>query len=476
MRPPRAAQDKVVSRHVIPLLFLLAGPFDAGAAQDSTQELRQEISALRSKLEALESRLEAMEGKPAEAALPPSAQQQTANSATDTARPIPQTLPARESVSDPSTGTSRIENRPPPTDPQLHGFLMLPGTETKIRIGGYAKVDAIYDFRNSGDPDQFITAEIPVDSPRANVSTFNMQSKQTRFSFEARRPTVEGGNLRFYLENDFFGDSGGGYQFRLRQAHGQLDNTYAGFGYSAFMDADSLPDTLDFEGPGSAPYLLQTSIRHAFPFGNSNSLTVSLEKPQTELNNSVDADAASNLPDLVVVGRTEHDWGHLQLAALWRRLGYVSDTQRSRTSAAGLSVSGSASIGNRDLLLFGVVGGKGISRYIADISGSGLDATVDSNGELHALTSYGSFFGYTHYWDALWRSNLVYGYLRLKDEPGLPADAFDESQYGALNLIWSPAPTWTMGLELLHGRLVQQGGLAGESTRLQASIQYSFIK
>ncbi len=49
----------------------------------------------------------------------------------------------------------------------------------------------------------------------------------------ARRPTTHG-NLRFYLENDFFGSSEG-YEFRLRHAYGQLGNTYAGYGYSSFI-------------------------------------------------------------------------------------------------------------------------------------------------------------------------------------------------------------------------------------------------
>ena len=117
-------------------------------------------------------------------------------------------LPQRESVADPSTAASRPDSAAGPTDPDLKGFFAIPGTDTVIRIGGYAKLDAIADSRAAGDEDQFIPSSMPVGGSHRDVSNFNIHAKQTRFSFEARRPTTHG-NLRFYLENDFFGSSEG---------------------------------------------------------------------------------------------------------------------------------------------------------------------------------------------------------------------------------------------------------------------------
>ena len=97
-----------------------------------------------------------------------------------------------------------------------------------------------------------------------------------------------------------------------------------------------------------------------------------------------------------------------------------------------MSFTGSTSVGEQDLLLFGANWGEGIARYIADLGGSGLDAGIDPRGDLQALTSYGGYFGYTHYWNQEWRSNLVYGYLRLDDEAFLSPDTFRTSQYSAL--------------------------------------------
>lgn len=293
--------------------------------QEDARALRQEIAAMRQALEGMQQRLDRLEQRDgagaaaAQATVPVVAPAGSANLLHPTqvpgvAQPV---LPQRESVADPSTAASRPDSAAGPTDPDLKGFFAIPGTDTVIRIGGYAKLDAIADSRAAGDEDQFIPSSMPVGGSHRDVSNFNIHAKQTRFSFEARRPTTHG-NLRFYLENDFFGSSDG-YEFRLRHAYGQLGNTYAGYGYSSFMDPDSLPDTLDFAGPGGAGYLLVAGIHHSFTMGKGNTLTIAAEDPKTELAGASDTRAAVNrLPDMTVTARMERDWGHLQLGAVAR--------------------------------------------------------------------------------------------------------------------------------------------------------------
>jgi hypothetical protein len=469
---------------LIGAMAMFAAPVNA---QDSADALRQDIRTLRQTLEAMEQRLDALEtaeGKtpaprPALAAVAPAAIAPAATLTQAVGTQVPGTghaiLPPRDSVADPSSAASRPDSAAGPTDPELKGFLVIPNTDTLIRIGGYAKLDAIADARAAGDEDQFVTSSIPVGSSHRDASNFNLHAKQTRFSFEARRPTTHG-NLRFYLENDFFGSSDG-YQFRLRHAYGQLGNTYAGYGYATFMDADSLPDTLDFAGPGGAGYLLVAGIHHSFAMGKDNTLTVAAEDPDAQLAGTTDDTVSANrLPDVTVTARLERDWGHLQLGGVARSLGYDGDQRDDRRFGGGAQLSGSATVGEQDLVLFGLLGGKGLSRYTADLTGSGLDAVIGLDGRLHALSLHGGFVGYTHYWSPLWRSNLIYGQLTMARNAALAADAFRQSRYGVFNLIWSPAPSWTMGMELLYGQLEQQDGQRGDTMRLQGSLQYNFIK
>ncbi|KRG70221.1 porin [Pseudoxanthomonas dokdonensis] len=476
----------------------------SGSDTASASELRAEITAMRQQLDALERRLQALEAPGAQGRAiapvnsPPAAPASVADGAqtepagvvasaavsppdTQSMMSVPgveaSVLAPRESVSDPSLAASRPDSQAAPTDAELKGFMPIPGTETRFRIGGYAKLDAMYDPHAVGNDDNFVTSLIPLDdTPGTDAANFNLHAKQTRFNLEARRPTPLG-NLRFYLENDFYGSSSG-YEYRLRHAYGQIGNTYAGYGYSNFMDADALPDTLDFEGPGSTIFLFIAGVQHSFKLGRHLHLSVAAEDPQTQLDGgNAQVDGVTNaMPDLSARLRLERERGHLQLAGLYRRLGYIDGDDKHHDQAGGLSLTGSRSLGDRDLLLFGGHWGQGMARYVSDIGGSNRDAVIDSQGRLHALTSYGGYFGYTHYWSADWRSNLVYGRLHMPDEDFLAGDAFADSRYGALNLIWSRVPSWTMGMELLYGQYQQQDGRDGDALRLQGSLQYNFIK
>lgn len=454
----------------------LAGCIPAAHGQDTVAGLRAQIEQLQVTLEAMNQRLAALEQQPPEPMVsqPPAlaVAQLPGNGGSSTP---PAVMPARESVANPSAAASRHDNALSPTEPEGQGFIPIPGTQTLFRLGGYAKLDAIADARDAGDENQFVTAAIPVGRPEHGSGNFNLHARQTRFSFEARRPTSHG-SLRFYLENDFFG-SADGYQFRLRHAYGQLGNTYAGYGYSSFMDADALPDTLDFEGPGGAAYLLVAGVHHSFSLGKGNTLTVAAEDPGSEV--AVDQDLArvsNRYPDLSLALRMERSWGHLQLAGVGRSLGYRQDGHDDHAMGGGLSFSGSLSMHEQDLLLFALLAGKGISRYVADISGSGLDAFIDADMRLQPLRVQGGYLAYTHYWSPRWRSNLVHGALRLQRDAGLAGEVFRHSQYSAVNLIWSPSPSWTMGMELLYGRLQLQDGQRADALRLQGSLQYNFIK
>ena len=56
-----------------------------------------------------------------------------------------------------------------PIDPSLAGFIPIPGTKSMVRFGGSARVDAIYDFEDNGNPNQFVPSTIPVTGqPGAN--------------------------------------------------------------------------------------------------------------------------------------------------------------------------------------------------------------------------------------------------------------------------------------------------------------------
>jgi hypothetical protein len=496
-------------RRLIGLLtgLLMLAACSPAMAQDDTHKLQQQVQSLTATVQELQAEVKELKASQARmeqaqqanaqapvpppppvaapAASPPAASSSSQQSTLELAQVERSPLPERQNVSGNAEAASRIDNEAPPTNPELKGFFLIPGTQTLIRLGGYAKLDMMYDTGSIGNQDEFATSSIPVPEPHDNSGNFNMQARQTRFTLEVRRPTIFGETMRFYFENDFFGGASGQYQFHLRQAYGQLGNTYAGYGFTAFEDADAYPETLDFEGPGGAVSAYQPAIHQSFHLGAGNSLTVSLEKPTSDISSNQPASenpvhGTQHMPDLVLAGRTEHAWGHMQLGVVLRQLGYTNYEHDDRVLGKGASLSGVFKTGGSshygDLLTFGTVWGKGIAHYLNDTGGLGLDGVVGPDGRLHPLTGWGAYGGYTHYWNNDWRSNLVYGVARLQDSPWLATTAFHQSNYGAANLIWNPVPTLTVGVELLHGRLLEQDNRYNDDTRIQGSLQYSFIK
>jgi Porin subfamily len=510
-----AQKERIMRMKYLSTVLMLAALSPAHAQdQTQTQKLQKEVDALQATVKELQTEVRALRAEkapaaavtPTTAAIAPTTAPATPPAATAPAAPLTEVpsgqvnaleltdterspLPPEQSVSENEESASRIDNEAPPTNPDLKGFVQIPGTETLIRLGGYAKLDAIYDTGAVGYPDAFVTSTIPVPKPHDDSGNFTMQARQTRLSMEIRRPTIFDESLRFYVETDLFGGGAGNYGLRLRQAYGQLGNTYAGFGWSAFADLDALPDTLDFEGPPGAIAPRQAGIHQFFRLGENSSLTIAAEQPASEVSvyqPVAPAIVASNLrgtqhmPDLVLAVRTEGGWGHLQWGGVLRQLGYTDYEQSDREIGGGAQLSGSFKVGPpdpySDLLMFGAAWGRGIARYLADTGGLNLDAVVGPDGKLHPLDGVGAHVAYAHYWSSYWRSNLVYGIARIQNSPLLATDTFHDSNYAALNLLWTPAPTFTAGIELLHGRLFEQDNRSNDDTRIQGSIQYSFIK
>jgi len=432
-------------------------------AQESSPELRAQIDALKRRLAEIEAKLAEVQSEVAGPDVPPSV------------------IPPRDITSNNPNAVSRIRNQPPPTNPELKGFVQIPDTKASFRLGGYAKLDAIYDNHAAGNTDAFVPISFPIDQPNQREPNFTMHARQTQFNLEVRRPTTLGSNLRFYFEFDFFGGGNGDYSLSLRQAYGQIGNTWAGYGYSLFMDADALPDTLDFEGPGGALFLFQAGVHQGFELGSGTSLWLALENSGSQITDIFDSSATGteSVPDGVISLRTEHEWGHVQLAGVLRRLSYQTATARDDTFGGGPALTGSIKTFGKDLLFFSGTWGRGIARYIENAnegtSNQNLDAVVESNGRLKALEIWGAYAAYQHYWAPDWRSNIVYGALQLERSQFVPEGYFRKSTYAALNLIWKPASTFSIGMEVLHGKLDVQNGDTTNDTRVQASIQYKFV-
>src|SRR5262249_32694061 len=96
-----------------------------------------------------------------------------------------------------------------PLDPAMKGFFAIPGTETILRIGGSARVDAIVDSRNNGNQYEFVPSSIPVPGQPGSTGgeRSTLDAKASQLEFELRRPVAFNDTLRVYSQFDFFGNT-----------------------------------------------------------------------------------------------------------------------------------------------------------------------------------------------------------------------------------------------------------------------------
>lgn len=390
---------------------------------------------------------------------------------------IGQATATYDTTSQDPVAAPRIDNEP--LDARYPGYFRIPGTTTFLKIGGYFKTDFVYDLKPAGDPERFIPSSIPT-TPQPGVNNNTVSVRPTRLNLDFLIPT-EKANVRFFLEGDLFGSNA--TTPRLRHAYAQVKNFLIGQTFSNFMDPDTGPDQLDFQGPNAQISIRNPQIRYGFKIRPKTTFTLAIEKPSSDIDVKVQGFTASPnspSPDGTLQLRREMNSGHVQLAALFRSVsGFLSGTSGASDSvfAWGFNLTGSRKIG-RDTTVYQVEYGNGIERYINDTSGTGSDSALMSaaNPGLRPLPVVGAYGAYQHYWVPKVRSSIIYGFVQVQNTDFQSGTVFHQSNYAAGNLIWNPIGSLNVGAEFLYGWRVNKDGSSGNAPRVVFSAKYNFVK
>jgi len=485
-------------RLILAAIGLLAGiavPTGSFAQSDSSnqnvKELRKQLDELREQMSKLQARLGELENsKTTEAATPsaaPSAQQEGTIQST---HPPAQATPSKQvgeatatykQFSEDTVAAARFDNVP--LDPKYKGFFRLPGTQTILKIGGYFKTDFIYDLKPAGNTDSFIPSSIP-DPAVTGVNNATVSVRPTRLSLDFRIPTTQVGDVRFYVEGDLFGTNA--TTPRLRHAYAQVRNVLIGQTFSNFMDPDGFPDTLDFQGPNGMVSLRNPQFRYGFALTPSTTFYISVEKPSSDIvfkTPQFSSQPNAPSPDGAIRLRQEFERGHFQVAAIFRSIAaFVATTPTAKTDSVfgwGVNASTGVKTFGKDNIILAVAAGHGISRYLQDTSGLGIDAEPNSSTSLKATPAVGVEAAYQHYWLKNLRSSAIYSYAAVNNTALFAAatpGTYNHATYTGSNLIWNPYGSLNVGAEFLYGWLMEQNGLKANAPRIQFSAKYSFVK
>ncbi|MBU2651913.1 MAG: porin [Bacteroidetes bacterium] len=347
------------------------------------------------------------------------------------------------------------------------------GQKYQIGIGGFARLVGIYDLNGLQDVDDFITYQIPVGEKNKKDRMY-LSASQSRLFTEFMGNT-KNGPIRVYIEADF---DGNGNAFRLRHAYGEYWGFLFGQTWTTFMDIDASPNTIDFEGPNSQVSLRNPMIRYGKKIGKHFSFAVSAETPMASITVAPGIESVPQyFPDLAGKIRIDGEWGHLQFAAILRHIAYEDSLsgKTRRTRSWGRSITGLINVTQNDIIMFQVVYGEGIARYIQDISGCGMDL-VPAKGDstLKPLPVWGFYGSVQHNWTPTINSSIIYGYTQAAKFGIQPDDYYKIGQYIAANFFWDILPVFTVGIEYLWGQRINQNGAKGTANRIDFMAQFTF--
>ncbi len=370
-------------------------------------------------------------------------------------------------------------------------------------VYGFAMVDYIQDF-NRVDPNWAAAlrpSKIPtVKGQFGDDGQSIISARQSRFGVQADQP-IAGNDLYVKFEFDLFGTGvdEGQTTIRLRHFYGSWGPILAGQTNTVFMDADSLPNAIEYWGPIGMVFLRNPQVRFTHKWGR-NSLAIAIEKPSNDIDpgqlREIDPALASaiqgdqKIPDFTAHYRYDGSWGHFQLAGILRRVGYdsagtVDNKPKGSKLGWGINASSNVKIAQRDVLHLSVVYGQGIASYMND---GGVDLAPGGQpiGPSQPIApgppppfpiaqkSLGLLAYYDHAWSDKWSTSLGWS-MHHVDNTSLQANnAFHEGQYATANLLFTPDRHLLMGAEFQWGQRQDKDHATGSDARVQFSFKYSF--
>ena len=384
----------------------------------------------------------------------------------------------------------------------------LPGSETSVRLYGFAELNMVHELKGDNtdiDYASFLPYVPLKGSPEASRRGRNyLHGRTSRIGIEASTPSpygpigikIEGdfnneprtGNAAVYgsLANIYTQQATNSYNFRLRQAYGQVGGFLVGQTWSTFMDLDNSPETVDFNGPIGSTFIRQPQVRYTYKTSDMGAFTGAIENSVSYVLDSTGVATPagfSRVPDLVARWDKGFDWGAASIRA-------VSHEHRVKDGAGvdqsrrgwGLAASGLVKTVGDDFMTWGITGGHGIGRYFNYVEGAFYDPAAD---RILMEKSLGVVLGYQHKASDSLRFNAALGVQKNFNNDYTDfarANGLDSGRFGInrklwqahLGFIWNPVKGVDIGTEYIFGRRTTLAGEDGDMSRINLSAKYNF--
>jgi hypothetical protein len=179
------------------------------------------------------------------------------------------------------------------------------------------------------------------------------------------------------------------------------------------------------------------------------------------------------MPDLVLRRNFSLERGSVGIAGIARQLKFDDGSRNDSDVGFGFTLGARINTVGKDDVRLQATGGSGLGRYL------GLNfvnaAAVDTLGEMSCINEVGGFIAYRHFWNDAWRSTVDASFFHADNPVELDGTAMNrDAQSYSANLLYSPVPAWTVGVEYTYARRKLENGSDGAYDRLQFSAIFKF--
>ena len=351
-------------------------------------------------------------------------------------------------------------------------------------IGGDIALRAAYSFDRIVNNIDVVPYDVPMKLTPADKQEIRMDATTSRLFIRGIANTQKLGQVHVFMDFDFRGGASGSYTPRIRSGYVQMLGLTIGRDVTTFCDLTAAPTTIDFQGPNAYNFRFATMIRYERDFLDKHlKAGVAAEMPGVSGTYGETLSAIpQRVPDFPIY--LQYSWGenrdsHIRASAVFRDLYLYNKSAKTEDDLFGWGIqfSGNIHVTKYLELFMNGIYGEGITRYINDLMGSGLDFTPRPNDPTKAQAT--PMFG----WQAAAQINIMsnlfvsggYSAVTVRRKNGVyNDDMYRQGQYIFGNVFWNLTPRFVLGAEYLYAHRRNMDGLKAHANRINLLAKYSF--
>ena len=354
-----------------------------------------------------------------------------------------------------------------------------------LGMGANLKFVADYDWGHPvSNPNEFAPSDIPMSVAPGDGGKTQFSIGQSNFYLNFVALPGTSNQLGIFIDINFLGADA--KAVALHHAYLKYRGITAGYVVSTFTDLAAEPPAIDFAGPNAITFVRHPNISYNVKFGKDRMWSAQIGLDMPEMKSADLAPAASSafvsqrMPDIPLF--IQRSWaggkGWLRASFIFRDL-YYRDLMHNKNCGElgwGVKLSGKTPICGGLSAYYQGVYGKGVSSYIQDLSGEGLDLvpTIGNDGKLQTVKSWGAYGTLRYDFCPKVFMDVTYSHVRAYTPDNVEwADGYRYGQYVTGNLFYKINSFTQCGLEYLWGRRVNQSGRQAHDNRLMFMLQVS---